>query len=108
LISDPSPQPETILTEDYYNFVPESKFFTYQFGLRIGREIGHSLSIYASPTLFMYNKDLMNNKEANNILTTDDKINNILFTYTRNKLQYIAIEFGLKYNFNSINLRKKQ
>jgi predicted neuraminidase len=58
--------------------------------------------------LFLYNKDLMNNSVPEDILSSDEKINNILYTYKRSKLQYLALEFGLIYNFNSINLNKKQ
>lgn len=106
--TDPFQQSDTVLTRDYHNIISESKFFAYQFGINISRRIGPSLRIYASPTLFLYNKDLMKNKVAEDILRPDGEINNILYTYKRNTLHYIALEFGLRYNFNSINLRKKQ
>jgi len=105
---DPFQKSDTVLTKDYHSFVPASRFFAFQFDLRISREIYPSLYLYASPTLFLYKNALIDNNGTQDILTPDKNINNILLTYKRSKLQYVALEFGLRYNFNSINLRKKQ
>jgi len=96
------------LTADYYNFHSENKFMTYQLGVTISKEIFPSLKIYAGPTIFLYNKNWLENEiSSDEILSSDKKLNNILNTYTKSKIQNMTMEFGIKYNFNSINLKKQ-
>ncbi|MBN1182524.1 MAG: hypothetical protein JXB49_09580 [Bacteroidales bacterium] len=97
---------DTILSFKYYNFITEKKFLSYQVGLTISKEILPSLDIYMGPTIFFYNKDLFKNElVSGTILSPDKQLNNILNTYSRSKIQNVALEFGIKYNFNSINLK---
>jgi hypothetical protein len=106
--SDLFQQSDTVIAKEYHDFVSDKKSFAYQIGLNICREIYPSLKVYASPMLFLYNNDLISNQTTKPIISSDGEINNILFTYKKSSLQYVALEFGLMYNFSSIKRKNKQ
>ncbi|MBP7508694.1 MAG: hypothetical protein KA807_12810 [Prolixibacteraceae bacterium] len=94
------------LTAEYHNFHSRNRFLSYQLGLTISKEILPSLKIYGGPTLFIFTKNwLENEQESGELLSSDKQLNNILNTYKRSELKYVAIEFGIKYNFSSIKLK---
>lgn len=116
-VSGDYPQFDTVYTENYYdfktikikersNFSSEKKFFGIQFGFAVSREILPSVRAYAGPTVILYNKDYFTNSSVVDILTPDEKVNNILYTYRSSKMKYVSLELGLIYNFNTINLNK--
>lgn len=97
----------TVKTKNYNGFVSETRFLTYQLGFSICKEIRPSVKIYAGPTFFFYNKKFLKNEVVlEDIISPDGEINNLLHTYKSSKIQCIALEFGVIYNFNSLNLKK--
>lgn len=116
-ISGEYPQYDTVYTADYHDFKDikirersifpsERKFFGYQIGLTFGKEIMPSVRAFAGPTVILYNKEFKSNTSVSDILTSDEEVNNILDTYKVSRMKYISLEFGLVYNFNTINLNK--
>jgi len=77
-----------------------------QFGIAVSREIIPSVRAYLGPTVILYNKEYFANSSVVDVLTPDEKVNNILYTYRSSKMKYISLELGLIYNFNAINLNK--
>jgi hypothetical protein len=117
-ISGSYPQFDTIYTSNYYDFkdtrISEKstfpsvrKYFSYQIGLTVSKEIYPSLRVYVGPTLFLYTKELMKNAVLSDILSKDEEVNNILYTYKISRMKSVSLEFGLIYYFNSINLKKQ-
>lgn len=94
------------LTAEYHDFHSEDRFLSYQLGLTISKEILPSLKIFCGPKVFFFKSNWLENEEASgNLLSSDKQINNILNTYKSSKIKYAALEFGIKYNFNSIKLK---
>lgn len=94
------------LTSEYNNFHSRNRFLSYQLGLKISREIPPSLKIYGGPTMFIFTRNWLENEQVSGrLLSYDKQLNNILDTFKWSELQYIAIEFGIKYNFNSVKFK---
>jgi hypothetical protein len=95
------------LTTKYHNFHSESKLVSFQVGLNISKEIMPSVKVYAGPSVFFYNKNWLENEiVSSEMLSSDLRVNNILNTYSDSKVQYVGLEFGIQYNFNTIRLKK--
>ena len=116
-VSGKYPQFDTVYTMNYHDFktinikerstFPSGrKFYGVQFGIAVSREIIPSVRAYLGPTVILYNKEYFANSSVVDVLTPDEKVNNILYTYRSSKMKYISLELGLIYNFNAINLNK--
>jgi len=94
------------LTANYHDFHSEDKYLSYQLGLTISKKILPSLKIYGGPTAFIFSNNWLENEQVSGeLLSSDEQLNNIINIYKRSKIKYVSLEFGIKYNFNSINFK---
>ena len=94
------------LTAKYSDFHSVNRFFTFQAGFSLSKEILPSVEIFAGPTVFFNKSNWFENENVTDgMLTPDEQLNNLLITYTKSSIHYVALEFGIIYNFNTIHLK---